>query len=93
MANGVIASGPFKDMKYINQAYCSSICPKLSGTYEKEIREVIVQLLKESFDSFIDIGSAEGYYTIGFAMFGNCKNILSFECSEDARSLQFELAK
>ena len=92
-ARGEVQSGPFRGMKYIEKAYCSSICPKLAGTYEKEIREVIVQLLKESFDSFIDIGSAEGYYTIGFAMFGNCKNILSFECSEDARDLQFELAK
>lgn len=92
-ANGRIVSGPFRGMQYIDQAYCSSICPKLVGTYEMEIREVILQLLKEHFDAFIDIGSAEGYYTIGFAKYGNCKKVISFECSEEARQLQFELAK
>ena len=80
-------------MQYIEKAYCSSICPKLCGTYEKEIKDTVQNLLSQNFDSFVDIGSAEGYYSIGFAKFGRCKKIISFECSEEARELQSELAQ
>ena len=38
-ARGEVQNGPFKGMKYIEKAYCSSICPKLTGTYEKEIQK------------------------------------------------------
>ena len=88
-----VQSGPFKGMKYIEKAYCSSICPKLTGTYEKEIQETIKSLLARKFDAFIDIGSAEGYYSIGFAKYGNCEQVYSFECSREARKLQQELAE
>ena len=40
-ARGEVQSGPFSGMKYIEKAYCSSICPKLTGTYEKEIQNTI----------------------------------------------------
>ena len=92
-ANGKVQSGPFTGMKYIEKAYCSSICPKLTGTYEKEIQNTIKQLLTQKFDAFIDIGSAEGYYSIGFAKYGKCDKIYSYECSEEARKLQQELAE
>jgi len=92
-SQGQIQGGPFKGMKYINKAYSSSICPKLVGTYEKEIQEKIQELLKKDFDAFIDIGSAEGYYSIGFAKYGKSKRIYSYECSEEARKLQQELAE
>ena len=92
-ANGEVQSGPFRGLKYIEKAYCSSICPKLTGTYEKEIQNTIYQLLGKKFDAFIDIGSAEGYYSIGFARYGNCEQVYSYECSEEARKLQQELAE
>jgi len=92
-AKGEVQSGPFRGMKYIEKAYCSSICPKLTGTYEKEIQDTIKQLMSQKFDTFIDIGSAEGYYSIGFAKYGNCKKVYSFECSEEARKLQDVLAE
>ena len=92
-AGGVVQSGPFGGMKYIEKAYCSSICPKLTGTYEKEIQNTIKQLLRQKFDAFIDIGSAEGYYSIGFAIYGKCEKVYSYECSEEARKLQQELAE
>ena len=92
-ARGEIQSGPFSGMKYIEKAYCGSICPKLCGTYENEIKDTVQNLLSQNFDSFVDIGSAEGYYSIGFAKFGKCNKIISFECSEEARELQSELAE
>ena len=92
-ARGEVQTGPFRGMKYIEKAYCSSICPKLTGTYEKEIQNTIKQLLRQKFDAFIDIGSAEGYYTVGFARYGNCDQVFSFECSEKALILQQALAE
>jgi hypothetical protein len=41
---------------------------KLLGSYEKEIISVIEQLSHGNIIQVIDIGIAEGYYEIGFAM-------------------------
>ena len=49
--------------------------------------------MRQKFDAFIDIGSAEGYYSIGFARYGNCEKVYSYECSDEARKLQEELAE
>ena len=92
-ANGMIQSGPFKGMQYIEEAYSSGICPKLVGTYEKEIQPWIHEVLEIPFDAIIDIGSAEGYYSVGFALFGKSIKVVSYELSSEARILQLQLAK
>jgi hypothetical protein len=79
-------------MYYIDQAYASSICSKLIGTYEKEIQKIIYDLLKIEFDTFLDIGAAEGYYSVGFAKYGKCKKIITYDCMSQARILQKKLA-
>ena len=79
-------------MNYIDQAYASSICSKLIGTYEKEIQDIVSDLLNIEFDTFLDIGAAEGYYSVGFAKYGNCKKIITYDGMSEARVLQKELA-
>lgn len=68
-ADLTVQNGPFKGMKYPDFiATCSSIFPKLLGSYEREIHPWIEDILNKSYSDVIDIGCAEGYYAIGFAL-------------------------
>lgn len=89
--NGIVNKGPFKGMHYIDEAHVGFVCHKLTGTYEKEIQHIIEQELKIPYDVVIDVGSAEGYYAVGMALFSKAKKIISFEGSEKGRSLQNKL--
>ena len=68
-SNLTVAGGPFKGMKYPDFiAYGSAMYPKLIGCYESELNESLEQLLKNQYESIIDIGCAEGYYAVGVAL-------------------------
>ncbi len=85
---GVVNQGPFKGMKYIDTAHVGFVCHKLTGTYEKEIQHIIHDELNNSYDVIIDVGSAEGYYAVGMALFGKSSKVVSFEGTERGRELQ-----
>lgn len=63
----VVMDGPFKGMIYEEEPICSEKWPKLLGSYEAELAELIEELIERQFDRLIDIGCAEGYYAVGFA--------------------------
>ena len=63
-----------------------------TGTYEKEIQHIISDELNKSYDVIIDVGSAEGYYAVGMALFGKSSKVVSFEGTERGRELQLRLA-
>lgn len=89
-----VFDGPFKGMRYINESFGSVFAPKLMGIYEKELIEVISQILILPFDLIIDIGAAEGYYAVGVAKFHISKpKVVAYEVSPDARNLLTELAR
>jgi hypothetical protein len=56
-----VMSGPFQGIRYTRRAQGSSISPKIVGTYEKELYDVIRSIQADGFDTVIDIGAAEGY--------------------------------
>src|SRR5579859_4854923 len=64
-----VQSGPFRGMSYpASAAYSRHAIPKLLGCYEKELHGAISRRLVDvSYRRFVDIGAAEGYYTVGFA--------------------------
>ena len=61
-------SGPFAGMSCISEAICSSLVPKLLGSYESELHQVLNQILETDYQNVIDIGCAEGYYAVGLAL-------------------------
>jgi len=64
-----VLNGPFKGMIYPDFiAHGSSLYPKLLGSYESELYEDIEKLLQNNYAAILDIGCAEGYYAVGFAM-------------------------
>lgn len=86
--NQIVKSGPFKGLNYDGIAsHCSSIYPKLLGSYECELHENILNIIKKKYDRIIDIGSAEGYYAVGipFAIKDPSIEIIAVEISDIAR--------
>jgi hypothetical protein len=64
---GAVVAGPFKGLRYVPTARGSSIGPKLLGTYELELREVVEWIIGRGYGLVINIGAGEGYYAVGLA--------------------------
>lgn len=86
-ASGLVMSGPFKGLQYVRQAVCSSLCPKLLGTYELELYPAIDALIDSRPRNIIIIGAAEGYYACGLAMRLPEARVIAFEADEVGRKL------
>jgi len=83
-----VQAGPFKGMRYPGfEAVGSSLIGKLLGTYEIEITAWIEKLLATPYDIIVDIGCAEGYYAVGFAMKIPGCHVHAFDTDEHARKL------
>lgn len=81
-----VLSGPFKGIKYASlTASGSCLCPKLIGSYEKEIHQFIEQLIKTNHNRIINIGCGEGFYAVGMAMRMPNSQIFAFDENERAR--------
>lgn len=79
-----VKHGPFQGLKYpadsitrgtIKQvAYaeinpvCGNLFPKLIGSYERELHPVINTLDNRAYTEIINVGCAEGFYAVGFAL-------------------------
>ena len=64
----IVKHGPFAGTIYPLDAALSRISiPSLLGTYEHELHGILRTVIQRKYDLVIDIGSAEGYYTIGLA--------------------------
>ena len=67
--NPTVRSGPFKGMIYPElSSVGSELAPKIIGSYEEELLPAIDYFLNQSYSDIIDVGCAEGYYAIGFAI-------------------------
>ena len=89
-----VLGGPFAGMNYINESAGSSFLPKLIGSYECELHGIVEQILATHYDTVTDVGSAEGFYVVGFAMrMQSATRIIAFDINRDARELCRSLAK
>lgn len=89
-----VLNGPFKGMKYPSlNAYGSVICPKILGSYEKELNSLIETLCQKPYTSIVDIGCAEGYYAVGLALRIPEARVYAFDSSEQAQALCEEMAQ
>lgn len=90
----VVRNGPFKGLKYASlEAAGSSLFPKLLGSYERELYEIIETTKKNIYSEVIDIGCAEGYYAIGFALGNNVGKVYAYDIDLNARKLCCNMAK
>jgi precorrin-6B methylase 2 len=90
----IVKNGPFKGMVY-NAPYsiCSSFYPKLMGSYEKELWPIITDACKEEYSAIIDVGCAEGYYAVGFAITQPLAKIYAYDTNPIALDFCESMAK
>lgn len=74
-----VISGPFSGMCYENRTYFGPVTPRWIGSYEKELHPIVDQIKNLSPDCIVDIGAAEGYYSIGLALMFPKVNVFSYE--------------
>lgn len=87
-----VLSGPFQGMKYFNEVIWGSIEPKWIGSYELELHPIIYKIIETEYDTIINIGSAEGYYSVGLAIRLPHARVLSYEVDPWSRRQQRRLA-
>ncbi len=89
----VVLDGPFVGMRYVPQAACSSLLPKLLGCYEAELHPTLDAVINSGYRQIVDVGCAEGYYAVGLAKRIPEARVFAFDIDERARELCSELAK
>jgi hypothetical protein len=89
----VVLSGPFSGMKYLNEVCWGPIEPKWLGSYEQELQDVVGFILKNNYSRVVDVGSAEGYYAVGFAISFPSAQVYSYDIDPWARRQQRRLAE
>lgn len=89
-----VQNGPFKGMRYPHlDSFGSTLYPKLLGSYEKELWEVMDTIKTSNYTEIIDVGCAEGYYAIGLALTSTNTKIYAYDSAEKARELCSEMAE
>lgn len=81
-----VIGGPFQGMEYgKTSSFCSAYYPKILGTYEMELIPVINAFLEKGYCNIVDIGAADGFYAVGFALKSSESKIIAYEQSPRAR--------
>jgi hypothetical protein len=81
-----VTGGPFQGMEYgKTSSFCSAYYPKILGTYEMELIPVINEYLEKGYCHIVDIGAADGFYAVGFALKSPKSKIIAYEQSPRAR--------
>ncbi|MBK9329831.1 MAG: methyltransferase [Sphingobacteriales bacterium] len=84
----VVKNGPFQGMAYPSfQSVGSTIFPKIIGSYEAELHTTVETLIGRRFEHVYDVGCAEGYYAIGFALRNPETKIFAYDINDTARTL------
>ena len=81
----VVLDGPFAGMRFAETTE-GSVSARLIGSYEKEIQPFIEKFAGDGFGRLIDIGCAEGYYAVGFALRNPRLQVYAFDISEVAQA-------
>lgn len=89
-----VKHGPFKGMRYPEgKAIGSVFVSKILGSYEKEIHPFIERICSTKYTEIINVGSAEGYYTVGLAMRIPGAKVFAFDTNTEAIRLLKQLAE
>jgi hypothetical protein len=88
----VVATGPFAGMRLLPYS-ARLMTPKLLGTYERELHEVIQRVIHTRYERLINIGSAEGYYAVGLARAMPWLHVQAYDINHRYHGSLLELAK
>lgn len=89
-----VLSGPFKGMIYPElKSVGSPLLPKILGSYEDELSEILKKIIATGYKTVIDIGCAEGYYAVGLAMRLPESRVFAFDTDQVAIARCKKMAK
>jgi len=88
-----VMGGPFQGMHYLEQSVCSVLNPKLVGSYEQELHNLLEQAIARDYETVVDIGCAEGYYAVGMLFRMKHTRCVAFDLDARARELCMRLAQ
>lgn len=85
LCKGTVSQGLFKGLHLNSDPWWgkSDLGAQCLGLYEKEILELISS--QGPFDTFLDIGAADGYYAVGLLHAKMIKKAICFESSEEGQ--------
>jgi precorrin-6B methylase 2 len=64
-----VLNGPFKGLRYPHLDIPTSSLPsRIAGSYEMQLHPTIQKIIQTPYTHLIDVGCAEGYYAVGFAL-------------------------
>lgn len=83
-----VKNGPFIGMQYVDKLTIgSTLLPKLLGSYERELQPLIEQMCAKPYGEIVNIGCAEGYYSVGLAMRMPMAKIYAYDVNPQAIEL------
>jgi hypothetical protein len=91
-----IFQGPFKGMNFFsNPADISEGClvPKIIGSYESELHPFIDDLKINKPNIIINIGAAEGYYSVGLKLLLQDTDVFAYDIDPKSKEKTLELSK
>lgn len=89
----VVQKGPFQGMAYPETGYVSCRFQKIIGSYEHELHALIDLLVQSRpYTHLVNIGSADGYFTVGLARSLPAMRAVAYEENEEPRALLKHLA-
>ncbi|GGB45626.1 hypothetical protein GCM10011316_17120 [Roseibium aquae] len=85
LCKGTVSQGLFKGLQLNRDAWWgkSDLGAQCLGLYEKEILDFISA--RAPFDTFLDIGAADGYYAVGLLHAKKTRKAICFEISEEGQ--------
>jgi hypothetical protein len=89
-SNMTVQSGLFAGMKLTD--YWGPLGAKLLGVYECELADVIEKAVLTIPDVIINIGCAEGYYSVGLARLLPAAAVYAYDMNDSAQDRCYELA-
>lgn len=87
--DATVRSGPFAGLRYPADRLADVDAPvaKLVGCYEQEIADIFAGALGRGVRTFVDVGSADGYYAVGMAVRNPLLTTYAYDLSSSARRL------
>lgn len=90
-----VRRGPFAGMDYTEglEDTVGDLVVKLTGVYERELHGAVAEWVASGLEHVIDVGSAEGYYAVGFALKMPSATVHAFDINQTARERCAALAE
>lgn len=88
-----VLRGPFKGLVYPERTAAErNLVHRLVGSYESEMYPWIEEIVEHDYDMILDVGTADGFYAIGFAMRMPATQVVGFDTDRWARIATQNLA-